>query len=241
MTIDRAYYETSGYFEKGAEHLLDFGSRFQRYRASEVLRLCGDLEGARVVDLGCGWGTISFPLAERAAEVVGIDFARAALDVCLERIAREESSTGSGRPPGFVQGDARRTPLRSSRWDVVVAADLVEHLYPEDTLAVYREVFRLLRPGGRFIVWTPCPTHFLERLRAWRLLTPDPTHVDYKTLRRTVGELRGVGFAIQAARHAPSHLPVLRGVERFGQRWVRWLRRRVAVVAVRPENSRSDA
>jgi 2-polyprenyl-3-methyl-5-hydroxy-6-metoxy-1,4-benzoquinol methylase len=233
VRIGQSYYETSGYFEAGAEHLLDPGSRFQRYRAREVLRLCGPLTGARVVDLGCGWGTLSFPLAERAAEVVGVDFARAALRLCLER--RSRADVGGARPPGFVQADARRTPLRAGRWDIVVTADLVEHLYAEDTLAVYREAFRLLRPGGRLVVWTPCPTHFLERLRAWRVLKPDPTHVDYKTLRRVVDELRSSGFEIVTARHAPSHLPVLKTAERVGQRWIRWLRRRVAVVARKPE------
>ena len=39
---------------------IDPKSPFQRYRRREVLALCGDFEGVRAVDLGCGWGTISF-------------------------------------------------------------------------------------------------------------------------------------------------------------------------------------
>lgn len=227
--IDRAYYDGSGYFETGADHLLDPESPFQRYRVREVLRLCGDVAGCRVVDLGCGWGTISFALAGAAEEVVGVDFAATSLRICEARLGREPHSNLR-----FVQADARSTGLAAGTWDMVVAADLVEHLYPEDTLSVYREARRLLKPGGRFVVWTPCPTHILERLRRWRILPGDPTHVDYKTRARVVSELEVSGFQIERALWVPSHLPVVRVIERLGQRWIRWLRRRVAVVARRP-------
>lgn len=233
--IEQAYYEESGYFEEGAGHLLDPESPFQRYRAREVLALCGDVSGARVIDLGCGWGTISFALARTAGAVVGVDFASASLRLCHTRLEREPLPNLR-----FVQADARRTGLRHGEWDLVVAADLIEHLYPDDTLAVYREVRHLLQPGGRFVIWTPSPTHLLERLRRWRILPADPTHVDYKTKARVVEELEASGFRIERAGYAPSHLPLLRWVERLGQRWVRWLRRRVAVVAFVPPEATKE-
>ena len=226
--IDETYYDASRYIEGGGSHLLDPTSRFQRYRIREVLRLSGPLKGLRAVDLGCGWGTISFALAESAESVVGIDFAEGSLRFCESRPGRERFSNLS-----FRRADARRTDLPPGEWDLVVAADLVEHLYPKDTLEVYREALRLLRVGGRFVVWTPSPTHVLERLRRWRILRPDPTHVDYKTLSRVRAELEACGFRVVLAEHVPSHLPLLSAVERVGQRWIHWLRRRVAVVAVK--------
>ena len=234
--IDQRYYEASGYFEEGGRHLLDPNSRFHRYRTREVLRLCGDLAGVRAVDLGCGWGTISFALTGGAQSVVGVDFAEASLEICRSRHDPEHHPNVS-----FVHADARRTGLPAGEWDLVVAADLIEHLYPDVTLEVYREVRRLLRPGGRFVVWTPCPTHILERLRRWRILPADPTHVDYKTLLRVRAEVEECGLHVVEARHIPSHLPGLSVVERLGQRWSRWLRRRVAVVAVKPEEGSRGA
>jgi len=116
----------------------------------------------------------------------------------------------------------------------VVAADLVEHLDPATTLRVYREALRLLRPGGRFVVWAPNPGHVLEFLRRRGILKADPTHIDYKTLPRVVAELERTGFRIHSAAHMESHLPLLSSVERLTQRLVPLLRRRVAVVAERP-------
>ena len=61
----------------------------------------------------------------------------------------------------FRVGDARASRLAAGSFDVVVAADLFEHLYPEDSEAVAAEALRLLRPGGRIAVWTPCRSHIL--------------------------------------------------------------------------------
>jgi 2-polyprenyl-3-methyl-5-hydroxy-6-metoxy-1,4-benzoquinol methylase len=229
--IDRDYYDKSGYFETGAGHLLDSNSRFQQYRRREVLALCGDVSGARAVDLGCGWGTISFALAENAREVIGVDFAETSVRICRSR-------HDVARLPGlsFIQADARSTGLPGGAWDLVVAADLVEHLSPRDTIQVYAEALRLLRPGGRFVIWTPNPTHVLEALRRWGVLRADPTHIDYKALDRVVRELESVGFGIVRAGWVPSHLPLLRIAERFAQQWLPLLRRRVAVVAEAPSS-----
>lgn len=222
----REYYEESGYFLGGGAHLTNPESRFHRYRVRKVRELCGPLEGLRVVDLGCGWGTVSFALAREAGAVVGVDFARAAVEICQGRLGAEPRENLS-----FIRADARETGLPGGEWDLVVAADLVEHLPPEHTRAVYREARRLLRPEGRLVIWTPNPGHFLERLRAWGLLRPDPTHVDYKTLGRVTSELEEEGFAVEEAVHRESHLPVLGALERLLMAWLPPLRRRVGVRA----------
>jgi SAM-dependent methyltransferase len=226
-TPGRDFYEQSGYFEGGGSHLLDPHSRFHRYRIAQVLSLCGSLEGLRVVDLGSGWGTLSFALAPEAGEVVGVDFADAAVRMGQRRLGKEPSNKIR-----FLRADAGETGLPAGAWDLVVAADLIEHLDARNTRRVYREARRLLRPGGRFVVWTPNPGHFLEMFRRWGLLRADPTHIDYKTLDRVVLELEAEGFRIQIARYVESHLPGLDLLERVGMRAFPFLRRRVAVAAV---------
>ena len=55
----------------------------------------------------------------------------------------------------FRVSDARASGTAAGSFDVVVAADLFEHLYPDDSEAATAEAFRLLRPGSRIAVWPP--------------------------------------------------------------------------------------
>jgi len=227
--IGKEYYDSTTYFEDPG-HLTDASSPFQRYRVSKVLEIHAPAPGDRVVDFGCGWGTFSFELARRGAQVVGIDFSEKSIAFCNRRLIEEPL-------PGlrFLQADAGATGLPSGECDLVVAADLFEHLYPDDSERVAKEAFRLLRPGGLFSVWTPHRGHLLEVLKNRSiLLKPDPSHVDYKSMARMTGLLREAGFEIERAYYAESHLPGLRTVERLLQGAVPLLRRRVAVLGRRP-------
>lgn len=230
--IGKEYYDSSDYFEgRGATHIADLESPFQRYRVEKVLAIHAPMPGDRVVDLGCGWGTMGFALAGRVAEVVGVDFSEKSIEVCERR--RAELGAANVR---FVRVDAGATGLPAGSFDLVIAADLFEHLYPDDSSRVAAEAFRLLRPGGRFSTWTPHRGHVLEILK-YRdiLLERDVTHVDYKSMSDMKSLLSGAGFDIERAYFAESHVPVLRVAERLLQRWVPLLRRRIAVLGRKPE------
>ncbi len=208
-------------------------SAFQRYRVGKVLEIYDPGPEERVVDLGCGWGTFDFVLAPRVREVVGVDFSEKSVALCNRRLERAPHDNLR-----FLCADAGDTGLEGGAWDLVIAADLFEHLYPDDSVRVVREAYRLLRPGGRFSVWTPHRGHILEHLKNNDiLLKRDVSHVDYKSLGRMRGMMEDAGFAIERAYYAESHLPVLRTVERLLQGVVPLLRRRVAVLGRKPEDA----
>ena len=230
--IGKSYYDETAYFDAAA-HLRDFGSRFQRYRVRKVLEVHAPRPTDRVLDMGCGWGTISYALAPKVREVVGLDFSERAIAGCKARTDLHGLDNVV-----FEVGDARDSGLDAASFDVVVAADLFEHLYPEDSVAVAAEAFRVLRPGGRIAVWTPCRSHVLEVLKNRDIiLKRDVSHVDYKSMRRMKAILAGAGFEIERAYFAESHLPGLRVLERLAQRWMPLLRRRIAVVGLKPERA----
>ena len=126
-------------------------------------------------------------------------------------------------------------PLRSESFDLVVCADLVEHLYPDQFESMLDECFRVLKPGGRVVIWTPNPGHFFEVLKRRNIiLRRDESHVDYKTMGRLVEALRRHRFQVLSKRYTESHFPVLRTIERALLRFVPILRRRLLVLAMRP-------
>ncbi len=224
--IDAEYYDKSEYFVGGTEHLTDLRSRFQRYRVAKVLGVYDPLPGERVLDLGCGWGTFEWTLAPRVEAIVGLDFSARSIEMCRKRLEATELDNVR-----FVQADAGDTGLEADAFDVVIAADLFEHLYPDDSERVVREAWRVLKRGGRFSIWTPHRGHVLEILKNNHvLLKPDPTHVDYKSMERLRAMLEGAGFVIEKAYYAESHLPGLSTLERGLMAFVPMLRRRIAVL-----------
>lgn len=229
--IGKEFYDSSDYFEnQGTAHLLDHDSPFQRYRVSKVLGIHTPQRTDRVIDFGCGWGTFEFALAGQVGDVLGIDFSQRSIDICNTRL--EANPRDNVR---FLCADAGDTGLDSDSVDVVLAADLFEHVYPEDSARIAREAFRLLRPGGRFVTWTPHRGHVLEILKNRDIvLKRDVSHVDYKSMADMKSLLGDAGFDIERAYYAESHVPGLRIAEKILQPVLPIMRRRIAVLGRKP-------
>ncbi|MEQ1855291.1 MAG: methyltransferase domain-containing protein [Longimicrobiales bacterium] len=229
--IGKEHYDSSEYFlGEGAAHLAVLDSPFQRYRVAKVTELAAPQRTDRVVDLGCGWGTFCFAFSERVASIVGVDFSEKSIQLCRKRLAESPHPNVS-----FTCADGGATGLAAGAYDLVLAADLFEHLYPDDSARVAREAFRLLAPGGRFATWTPHRGHLLEVLKNRDiLLHRDITHVDYKSMEQMKTLLSDVGFTIERAYYAESHLPGLSTIERVLSPLVPLLRRRIAVLGRKP-------
>lgn len=105
-------------------------------------------EAEVVVDLGCGRGRDVVLAAARVGPrgaAVGVDGSEAMLQA-----AREAARAAGTANVSFVRSDLAAIDLPSASADVVVSNCAVNHA--PDKAAVYREVHRLLRPGGRFVV-----------------------------------------------------------------------------------------
>jgi len=99
----------------------------------------------RIVDLGCGFGKSTWPLAEAfaAAEVIGVDLSRP----CLERAA--ERAGELGLPVRLRHASCDSTGLPAASCDLVTATMLVHELPVPVLEATFAEAARLLAPGGQ--------------------------------------------------------------------------------------------
>jgi SAM-dependent methyltransferase len=126
----------------GAEMVTMLSARSAEERAAFVLPLLRD--GLRLLDVGCGPGTITLGLATRVAptgEVVGVDMQPSQLERAC-RAARDAAVANVG----FRQAMASALPFDDGSFDLVFAHALFEHLaVPHEVLA---EMWRVLRPGG---------------------------------------------------------------------------------------------
>ena len=115
----------------------------QDRRLGMIVEAAGGLEGARVLDDGCGIGTYVRKLSEIAAEVYGLDYER-------ERVA--EGARRLGRP-GLVCGAGERLPFRDAVFDLVLSNEVIEHV--QDDREAMAEMARVTRPGGRIVIFCP--------------------------------------------------------------------------------------
>jgi tRNA (cmo5U34)-methyltransferase len=101
---------------------------------------------AALLDIGCGAGNYSLKLLQRlpGMAVTLVDLSRPMLDRAVERLGAAEAG-----PVEALQGDIRELDLGEERFDVVVAAAIFHHLREDaEWEAVFRKVYRSLRPGG---------------------------------------------------------------------------------------------
>lgn len=160
-----ADYFQARYGDRSREH----GSASARIRAELFRRWTGT--GKRVLDTGCGAGTLLAALVE-GNRVTGVDVDKQALEVCRGRYGIKT-----------VWADfATELPFEPGSFDVVVAGETAEHLpYPAMFL---QEVRRVLIPGGLFLGSVPNAYRLRNRFDVLlgKPFDRDPTHLRFFSL-----------------------------------------------------------
>lgn len=105
-----------------------------RMRGVLLSMLPADLHGTRVLDAGCGTGSMAMELARRGAEVVAIDLSPSQIEIALRRVAHHLDTFGSGGRIDFRSGDMSDPALGT--FDHVVAMDSLIHYRGSDAMAV---------------------------------------------------------------------------------------------------------
>jgi SAM-dependent methyltransferase len=149
----------------------DFGALAREMGAPEAESFVARMElepGARVLDIACGTGNVTIPLARRGARATGLDMMPHLLEEARARAARE------GLPIRFDEGFAETLPYPDGSFDVLVS--MFGIMFSPLPATVVSEMARVLRPGGRLALANWTPSGFGGKMSALvgRYLPPPP-------------------------------------------------------------------
>lgn len=129
----------------------------RHYEVPRLLRLGGHMGGGRVLEVGCGRGHGAELLLDHlgAGTVHAFD-----LDPAMVAMAARRLASRGDRARLWV-GSITEIPAAAGSYDAVMDFGIIHHV--PDWRAALREVFRVLRPGGRF---------YVEEVYRWFLINP---------------------------------------------------------------------
>jgi len=171
-------------------------SRKWRERDRDILRLAGPAKDQVTLDLGSARGDVCFLLAPLVKEAIGVDASPRALELAeAERVRRRLDNVR------FVEGDvATLSAIPDRSIDVAGAFDLLEHIDDATVRQMLRALARALKPGGRFVAYTPNREHYVERLKARNILLKQfPQHIAVRRPGEIASLLESEGWQIGRA------------------------------------------
>jgi len=146
----------------------------------------------RALDLGCGVGHTLRRIAPQVSFAVGAD-------ATFEMMQAGRASVVTALNAAFVQSDASALPFAAATFDVVTCRLAAHHFH--DAASAFREVARVLRPGGRFVLVDnyapddPALDTFINELETLR----DASHVRNETAEGWRALLEGAGLRASIA------------------------------------------
>lgn len=115
--------------------------RFGQDRRLDLIRRYAPLEGARVLDVGCGLGVYVRKFREFSDRVCGID------------IDPKRLTEGARTTPGLMLAVGEHLPFPDASFDVIVLNEVIEHVTNDRTTMA--EASRVLAPGGHVVIYAP--------------------------------------------------------------------------------------
>jgi 2-polyprenyl-3-methyl-5-hydroxy-6-metoxy-1,4-benzoquinol methylase len=166
-------------------------------------------EGRRLLDVGCGSGSLMFGAREKFDELYGVDVSAYRVDEA-ERKAREQF--GDAHRLHFLVANADdKLDFPDEMFDAVTSIAVIEHVF--DPYAVIGEMHRVLRPGGILVVQVPNIAYIKHRIHLllgklpvtasphnWREIGWDGGHLHHFTLGSLRELLQEMGFRVLKVR-----------------------------------------
>lgn len=182
----------------------------------------GDLQGLKVLEIGCGRGSFARHLQQQGADLVAADFSEHAIEIAKRRLAGLSHCK-------LLVADIQDIPFDSETFDVVVSLATLEHVRDPD--AGLAELVRVARLGGRLIIMIPNYLSLVGLWRVYRRLIGSPYHEVGQPINHPlflaglIWKLKRQGCRIDVV-EGRAHLL---GVPIYGTVELRWLERPYAI------------
>ena len=112
---------------------------------------------SHVLDIGCGYGSLVNYLSEQGYEAEGIDIEKDVIDIAKQLFPHVNVKTMNAEDIDSISG---------SSFDVVVLRDALHHLiWEHESERVFQNIRRILKPGGKLVIWDPNPMWILRFAR----------------------------------------------------------------------------
>ena len=199
----------SHYVTIAASHTREWFLEAERYRYGTYAQWMPEVmefdrhQGKKVLEIGGGIGTDLAQFATHGARVTDADLSAGHL-----RLARENFAM-RGLYGEFLQQDAESLVFDDETFDVVYSNGVLHHT--PDTRAVVREIFRVLKPGGRVIVMV----YAEDSLQYWRNLVWNIGLKEGQLRKYSMGEI--MSRAVERSDNAGAH-PLVKAYTRAGLR-----------------------
>lgn len=141
-------FASCGYDDRFDPFTLNKNKKIQRIYGNLFENFLADIPCEKILDLGCGTGIYFDQLNKYAGEIEALDSSKDMIQVAGEYC--KKANLKSIHPH---IGSAEALDYQDGRFDTVMAFDLLHHVPCVDT--VVKEVYRVLKPGGHFLVFEP--------------------------------------------------------------------------------------
>jgi ubiquinone/menaquinone biosynthesis C-methylase UbiE len=126
----------------------EINEAYSRWEIQVVLQCLQPLRGKRVLDLACGVGRVTVPLAHQGAHVTSADNSQEMLNRCQKNVAEAGLTSGVT----WEKVDATALSFPDGSFDVVTCLGLLEHLPPEPRQKTMGQIARVTGLGGTVVL-----------------------------------------------------------------------------------------
>ncbi|MFX0080988.1 MAG: class I SAM-dependent methyltransferase [Candidatus Hodarchaeota archaeon] len=152
---DEKKYYAKNVISSGFEFDLESESFFRKANL-KFKDFIGNVKNKKILDVGCGIGSLSFYLAKKGADVIGIDLSKNLIELCKKEAQKEKLTIE------FKEMNAQIPDFEDESFDIIVGSRIVHHL-PNIEL-FFKECKRLLKRKGYIAFIEPLKKNIIVEL-----------------------------------------------------------------------------